>query len=306
MRLSIIIPVYRVENTLARCIDSVLGQSYTDYELILVDDGSTDSSGSICDKYAEADPRVRVIHRRNGGLSVARNTGLDIATGDYVTFIDSDDFLGDNTLAILMSRLSAHPDYDILEYPLCWHYGAPDQKVVKFGVHEYDDMSEYWLEGKAFTHTYAWNKIYVRRLFDEVRFPPQTLYEDAHTLPLLLQRAHLVATTEEGLYYYTSNPDGITMHPDGKGLDHLLDAHLRQMRHLGIERQLSEYYCHVLNIQLDVYGYTRQAPLLPSPDFSSASIGSLPVGRKTRWKLRLLKIIGIKHLCQLHRLLHRP
>lgn len=303
MKLSIVIPVYRVENTLARCIDSVLAQSFSDYELILVDDGSPDRSGPICDEYAARDSRIRPVHKSNGGLSSARNAGIDIARGEYITFIDSDDFLGDNTLSILMTRLSAHPDYDILEYPVCWHYGGSDEAILKFGAHEYDDMRRYWLEGKAYTHTYAWNKIYARRLFDGVRFPPKRLYEDAHTLPRLLRRAHLVATTEEGLYYYASNPDGITMTPGGKGLADLLDAHVQQLHDLRLTEKLSVYFCHVLNIQLDVYRFTRQAPILPVPPLSSADIRHLPVGQKTKIKLRMLQLLGIKNLCKIHRLL---
>ena len=91
--ISVIIPVYNVEKYLCECIDSVLGQTYQDYEVILVDDGSTDSSGTICDKYAETNSRIKVIHRKNGGLSEARNTGFDAANGEYIYFLDSDDYI---------------------------------------------------------------------------------------------------------------------------------------------------------------------------------------------------------------------
>ncbi len=301
MKLSIIIPVYDVEKTLPRCIDSVLRQTFSDYEVILIDDGSPDQAGTICDEYAARDKRIRVIHQSNQGLSSARNTGIKASRGNYITFVDSDDFLGDNTLSILMTRLSAHPDYDILEYPFYWHYGETDQRLVKFGAHEYHNMRDYWLEGKAYTHTYAWNKIYARHLFDEVRFPDNCLFEDAHTLPHLLDKARLVATTEEGLYYYCSNPDGITRNPGSNGLSDLLDAHLRQLNHLQLYDRLSEYYCHVLNIQLDVYRMTRQGPVLPTPPLTSSAISSLPVSQKTKTKLRMLKLFGIKNLCKLHR-----
>ena len=304
VKLSIIIPVYQVEKTLSRCIDSVLGQSFDDYELILIDDGSTDQSGAICDDYALRDNRICVIHQSNSGLSSARNAGISIARGQYITFIDSDDFLGDNTLPILMTRLSAHPDYDILEYPLCYHYGDSDQSMVKFGAHEYDDMKAYWLDCKAYQHTYAWNKIYARHLFDDVRFPEDRLFEDAHTLPQLLKRAHLVATTEEGVYNYCFNPDGISMNPGKNGLSDLLDAHVYQLRHLGLTEELTEYYCHVLNIQIDVYRDTHSTPVLPVPYLKSSTINHLPVDYKTKMKLRTLQLIGLKKLCQLHRILH--
>lgn len=304
MKLSIVIPVYQVKYTLTRCVESVLNQSFRDYEMILVDDGSTDGSAKMCDDFALADSRIRVIHQTNKGLSSARNSGLNISRGEYITFIDSDDFIGENTLSILMTKLEAYPDYDILEYPVLWHHGSPEQRLLKFGVKTYDNMRSYWIDGKAYQHAYVWNKIFVRRLFDTVRFPDGQLFEDAYTLPLLLEKAHIVATTEEGIYYYTSNPDGITNHP-GDGLSCLLDTHIRQLEALGLNEELSEYYAHVLNIQLDVYKTTRKDPILPVPHITSSAIRRLGLPWKSRVKLRLLKIIGIKNLCRLTRLL-RP
>ena len=304
VKLSIVIPVYNVEDTLARCVESVLGQSFNDYEIILVDDGSPDHSGALCDQYAHSDDRIKVIHQSNGGLSSARNAGITISQGEYITFIDSDDFIGENTLSILMSRLSAHPDYDILEYPVCWHYGGEDETIHKYGIHEYHDMSEYWLDGKGYSHSYACNKIFARRLFDHVRFPVGRMFEDTHTLPQLLKEANLLATTEEGLYYYTSNPEGITMNPGGKGLTDLLEAHVSQLHDLGLTSSITEYFTHVLNIQLDVYAATKQHPILPIPPLSRKGIRSLPVGFKTKIKLRILQLLGIEKLCILHRLFH--
>ncbi len=304
VKLSIVIPVYKVENTLARCVDSVLKQSFSDYEIILVDDGSPDNSGILCDQYAENDKRIKVIHQTNNGLSSARNAGISISRGEYITFIDSDDYIGENTLSILMSRINAHPDYDILEYPVYWHKGDKDEAIHKYGIHEYHDMRDYWLLGKAYSHSYACNKIYVRRLFDNVRFPIGRSFEDAHTLPVLLEHSHLVATTEEGMYYYTSNPDGLTMNPGSKGLADLLDAHVNQIKKLELEDELTEYFTHVLNIQLDVYMATKERPVLPVPNLSRKAIGSLPVSRNTKIKLHTLKLIGIKNLCILHRIFH--
>ena len=304
MNLSVIVPVYRVEDTLQRCVDSVLCQAYADYELILVDDGSPDGSGAICDEYASHHSHVRVIHKENGGLSSARNAGIEMAQGEYITFIDSDDFIGENTLPVLMARLEAHPDYDILEYPVYWHHGGKDAVVMKFGVNTYDDMREYWLRGKAYNHSYACNKVFVRRLFDHVRFVEGRKFEDVHTLPLLLEHARRICTTEEGIYYYTSNPNGITNNPGADGLRDLLEAHVNQLRRLGLTDHLTEYYAHVLNVQLDAYSATRDAPILPTPPVTSSSIRGLGMGVKTQAKLRMLQLIGIKNLCKLHRLIH--
>ena len=305
MKLSIVVPVYGVEETLPRCVESILSQAYDDYELILVDDGSPDGSGALCDHYATIDPRVMVVHQANGGLSSARNKGISLSTGDYLTFIDSDDYIGENTLSVLMSRLEAHPDYDMLEYPIYWHHGSPEATLLKFGAHSFDDMTDYWLSCKAYTHTYACNKVFARRLFDGVRFVEGRKFEDAHTLPLLLKRARLVCTTDDGMYYYTCNPSGITMNPGAAGMRDLLEAHVTQLGRLGLDGELTEYFTHVLNIQLDAYTASSDTLLLPTPPLPLHAILTLGVGWKSKVKLIMLKLLGMKNLCKLHRLFHR-
>lgn len=116
---SIIVPVYNVEQYLEKCIESVLGQTYPDFELILVDDGSTDSSGKICDHYQAKDPRLHVIHKENAGVSVARNVGIDQAHGEYICFIDSDDWIENNYLSEIKGEIA---DFDILFFGCVWHY----------------------------------------------------------------------------------------------------------------------------------------------------------------------------------------
>lgn len=306
MKLSIVIPVYNTGNTLERCVESVLGQNYDDYELILVDDGSTDNSPSLCDLYAVGRPFVNVIHQRNRGLSAARNAGIDAARGEYITFLDSDDLMADYTLAVLMTRLGAHPDYDILEYPVWWHWGEADQRLLTFGVREYHDMRSYWLDGEAYTHAYAWNKIYRRELFDGIRYPVGRVFEDVQTLPLLLERAGLVGTTEEGAYCYVSNPWGITQNATGEQMAQLLDAHVRQIKKLGLTHHVTAYYAHVLNIQIDVYRMTKEPPVLPQlEELTHRDIRRLAVSRRSRRKLHIQKTLGLKHLCQLMRCYHR-
>jgi glycosyltransferase involved in cell wall biosynthesis len=112
MKLSIIIPVYHTQDTLPRCLDSILRQSFTDYEVILVDDGSTDDSPKICDAYSRQDGRVKVIHKENGGLSDARNAGILQAKGEYITFIDSDDTIAEDTLSLVIEKIITYPETD--------------------------------------------------------------------------------------------------------------------------------------------------------------------------------------------------
>lgn len=308
MLLSIIIPVYQTEQTLRRCLDSVVSQSFRDWQAILVDDASTDGSRAICDEYGKRDPRIRVIgHKANLGLSEARNTGIKRAAGQYITFMDSDDWLAPDTLHDVMGELAVHPDYDILEYPAYVHYGGPRQRLLRLPKREYTDMAAYWLRGGAYDHTYAWNKVYRSSLFGSVRFPAGKNFEDVWTLPKLLANCRIVATTSAGLYYYYDNPRGITRRASQGDLASLLDAHLRVLRHLhptpaqrGFDKRLARYfaayYASVLNICLDLAD-TSPSGSLPR---LCAQFPVLPY--RNTLKLRLLHILGIKNLCRIHRI----
>ena len=124
MKLSIIVPVYRVSGTLRRCVDSIVSQTFKDWELILVDDGSPDDCGTICDEYAGKDDRIRVIHKANGGLSDARNAGLKVAQGEFVTFVDSDDYIRQDTYEHVMKFADEEDELEIIEYPIRTHQRA--------------------------------------------------------------------------------------------------------------------------------------------------------------------------------------
>lgn len=291
MELSIIIPVYNVEKTLGRCIESVIRQSFQNFEMILVDDGSKDNSATMVDEIARTDNRISVIHQCNQGLSVARNTGIKAAKGEYITFIDSDDFIAQDTYKGVMDLLNAHPEYDILEFSVIEKYGSKAQHPLILDDCVYQNKQEYWLKGQAYLHTYAWNKIYRRELFADIEFPKGRNFEDAHTLPKLMTAAKTIATTSLGTYYYCWNDAGITANANGQDLTSLLEAHLAYIN--GNNEIDSTYYTHVLNIQLDVYEATKAVPLLPIRPF----YGNL--------KLILLHLLGIKCLCKLNTLFHK-
>lgn len=302
MKLSIVIPVYRTEDTLDRCVESVLRQDHPDMEVILVDDGSPDRCPAYCDDWAAKDRRIRVVHKVNGGLSDARNAGIGIATGDYVTFVDSDDYLAGDTYGPLMQRLEQQPDIDILEYPVYVHYGSPRQHLTDFlpGT-TYHDMETYWLDGRAYQHTYACNKIFRKSLFEEVRFPVGRVFEDAQTLPRLLEKTTTVVTCSQGLYYYCSNSNGITQTADGQALQMLLQPHVEMIGRLSRKDKAFEtYYLHVLNIQMDVFELTDSTPILPLlPVKSEYFTGT------QKMKAIALNLLGIKRLCQLNKILHK-
>lgn len=313
MKLSIIIPVYQVKNTLRRCVESVLNQSFRDWQILLIDDASTDGSSEICDELSYQNQRIQVIHlKQNSGLSAARNAGLKKAKGEYITFIDSDDFIANGTLKELMEEIVIHPDYDILEYPIYEHFGSQKQLLVQFSKHEYTDMKEYWLKGKAYKHTYAWNKIYRRELWIDIRFPEGKIFEDAFTLPQILKQCNIIATTDVGLYYYCHNASGITQKATAKDLTSLLETHVKIINELNIantnnnlpkhlEVPFADYYAAVLNIMLDIHDYPK--PIAPHNNLPPSAFPILPY--KHTLKLKLLHLLGIKHLCQLHRIFHK-
>lgn len=212
--LSVIIPVYNVEDTIDRCVDSVLGQSVPDMEVILVDDGSPDGSAALCDRWARSDKRVRVLHKSNGGLSDARNKGIDMARGRYITFVDSDDWLMPDTYGPLTQWLAEHPECDMLEFPLIHvegSCGGAARLSLMLSDRTYRSARQYWLHTKAWEHCYAWNKIYRRSLFAGVRYPVGKVFEDIYTLPLLLAKNPNVATTSHGTYCYAWNDNGISV-----------------------------------------------------------------------------------------------
>lgn len=291
MKLSIVIPIYNVEDTLRRCLESVLAQVDETMEMVIVDDGSTDSSAVIAEEMTAGRTECRLIRQTNKGLSAARNAGIEVATGEYITFVDSDDFVAEGTYSALLAVLDGHPTYDILEYPVMEHYGHPTkQHLLTFPDAVVGSIRDYWLCG-AHLHTYACNKLYRRELFAGIRFPEGKAFEDAYTYPLLLQRARLVATTSMGLYYYCQNDRGITARAGGKELNDLLEAHLK---HLKLWGELTpEYYQALLNIQMDVYEATHADTVLPVLPYK----GTL--------KLFVLHLIGIKRLCQLNQFIHR-
>ena len=301
MKLSIVIPVYRTEATLERCVESVVSQDYADMEIILVDDGSPDGCPQLCDAWAERTPGVKVIHKANGGLSDARNAGIGAAQGDYITFVDSDDYLGEQTYGPLMALLADRPDIDILEYPVNVFYGSPKQHLLDLPEKDYHDMEAYWLDGCAYQHTYACNKIFKAGLFDKVKFPVGRVFEDAYTLPLLLKEAQTVVTTSRGLYYYCANADGITATADGHALRMLLEPHVKVIS-LILHRgpAFHTYYMHVLNIQMDVCELTDDAPILPATPISPSHLNGL-----LKLKAIALNILGIKRLCSLNKLIHK-
>ena len=214
--ISVIVPVYRVEEYLERCVKSILSQTYENLEVILVDDGSPDQCPAICDACAEKDARVKVIHQENKGLSGARNAGIDAASGEYLAFVDSDDYVSPHFIEEL---------YQLLQDTGCaigqcrFSYvkgdGLVEESDSAFCIYRGESLMEqlYGPEEKATCFVVAWNKLYRAALFKEtgIRYPEGRIHEDEATTYRLFHEAKKLAFLDRALYgYYTENGGSIT------------------------------------------------------------------------------------------------
>lgn len=225
--ISVIVPVYNVEKYVVRCLQSIQNQTYPDYEVLIIDDGSTDSSGDLCEDFAVGDKRFRVIHQKNGGLSAARNTGLDNATGEYVIFIDSDDYIHPQMLEILY-ECCEKTEADI---SICRFRRIEDGEEVGFepiSDDEYDisvlageeSCYKIYVENSVET-VVSTNKLYRREIWEKMRFPMGKIHEDEFVTYKLLYDAKKVAYTDAKLYFYVQRSDSIMLNKN-YGSNHMV------------------------------------------------------------------------------------
>ena len=213
--LSVIVPVYKVEKYLAACLDSILAQTYTNFELIVIDDGSPDGCAAICDSYAERDKRVRVIHQRNAGLAGARNKGLDEAKGELIGFVDSDDSISPDMYLLLYEAMSAgNADISVCNYRCVDEMGQPvgeEESPIKDEVVVGNSAIIKKLEeDKSWFWVTAWNKLYRRDLFESLRFPQGKLHEDEFIIHHILVRCNKAACVSDASYFYLQRGGSIT------------------------------------------------------------------------------------------------
>lgn len=210
MKVSVIVPVYNVEKYLKKCIDSLLIQTYEDIEIILIDDGSTDSSGEICDSYSKKDSRIKVIHKKNGGLSDARNKGLDLASGQWVTFVDSDDYVTKNYVERLLSLLIANnADISIATYTYITEKKYKNRETGELAVMTPEIAIKRLLMDDGFDMG-AWAKMYRTEYFNKVRFPKGKLFEDSLVTCQIIAQSNKVAFESKSVYFYVNRRDSIT------------------------------------------------------------------------------------------------
>ena len=256
---SIIIPVYNVEKYLSSCITSIISQTYTNLQIILVDDGTPDNSGEICDEFAKKDNRITVIHKKNGGLSSARNAGLDIATGDYIMFVDGDDFLVDNAVEILVSANEEY-DADFVQFDTV-HVTRSNYSFQR-ASYEYNaelltDLRQmYWKMYKTLgPGVSACTKLHKRALFDDLRFKEGIIHEDDYLTLFMLQRVKSALYLDSKLYYYIVHENSIlTSSFSKKKLDVLFisECRLKELKRLKYDDladfEEEQYFLKLVNL----------------------------------------------------------
>lgn len=233
--ISVVIPIYNVSQYLPRCLESVLAQTYTNLEIILVDDGSTDNSGNICEMYAKKDRRIITIHKENGGLSDARNFGLHRANGKYITFIDSDDYVDVNFIFILYEKIEQyHADVSI-----CGYIDATKKELFRHSIRHYytilfdsRSMLKQWHSKYKHYETMAWNKMYKTDLFikNEIFYPFKRNHEDVLTTHRLINVSKRIVLTNKPLYYYVYRIGSITKSYTLKNIEDCLYAQNERLK----------------------------------------------------------------------------
>lgn len=214
--ISIIVPIYNVERYLDRCIQSIVTQSYQKLEILLIDDGSTDQCGVICDKWAKNDDRIQVIHKKNGGLSDARNVGIAHAKGEYLCFIDSDDYIEQSMIQVLYENLNrAKADISMCEFKRQLEgqdepfSSSEEVRTFSYGK---DEILKLLYKNEFVNQSsivVAWNKLYKKNIFDEIQYPVGRLHEDECIIHQLLYNADKLVYTTQTLYHYMQRENSI-------------------------------------------------------------------------------------------------
>ncbi len=243
--ISVIVPIYNVEPYLKRCIDSIINQTYKTIEIILVDDGSTDNSSKICDEYKNKDKRIKVIHKKNGGLSSARNRGLDIAKGKYITFIDSDDYVDNDYIEYLYNLIKKYKT----KMSIC----IARVKYENGKIIDKENNKEMLLNQKETLekmlyqndiNVSSWAKMYDRNLFKKIRFPEGKIFEDTYTTYKLVLKCNNISIGVVSKYNYMIRSNSILTSTFNLNKLSLIDAYL-EMGNMSVKKYPELYKASV-------------------------------------------------------------
>lgn len=314
--LSIIVPIYKVEEFLEECVNSILNQEFSDFELILVNDGSPDNCGKICDEFAKKDQRIKVIHKVNGGLSSARNAGIEIAKGSYLSFIDSDDFISEDFYKDNMNFLISNKDVDMLIAQVCYYDGNKNKVVENFPrkIDVKKEILSYMLSIDYIGS--AWINIYKKEIFDKLRYPEGSIYEDGYILTDIIEKIEKIYISNRGIYYYR-NREGSIM-TKKKSLENWRDifsTHTKQLNFCyKIEDNkkifINKYVaCHLAPIYASLeYPDTNFKEIIQKFEnykFNFSQLWKSEIPKKTAIKLYLLRLLGYQKIIELYKFLNR-
>ncbi|OKL36565.1 glycosyltransferase family 2 protein [Domibacillus mangrovi] len=265
-KISIIVPVYKVEPYIHKCVDSILAQTFKDFELILVDDGSPDKCGEICDEYAQKDSRVHVIHKKNGGLSDARNAGLNIAKGEYIGFVDSDDWI-ESDMYELLYNMCEENECDIANCTSIIHFKS--ETVINGNhpliIHNRNEAMKAMLEGELYDEV-VWTKLIKRNLIGDTRFKVGIVYEDTDFTYRLIHKSKKVCCIGAPKYHYIKREnstmdkavknitiDGVLIYDE---MYRFIDQHYRDLRDL-VALKLGNSAMIVMNLMAENQNYSK-------------------------------------------------
>lgn len=261
-KISVIVPVYDVEDYLEECIDSILEQTYRNLEIILVDDGSPDNCGQICDDYAKKDNRIKVIHKENGGLSDARNIGIKNSTGKYITFIDSDDSVNKKYIEVLYNQLIAtNSDISICSYLRFKNYidSNTSVEIEDSEVLTRQDILLRLYGSNRVNYVIACGKLYKIELFQNIQFPKGKINEDEYTAYRLYESSNMVSYNSSQLYYYRTRNDSIMNKKISEKRLEVLNSfddqlnYYRKQKNIDIEIRCCKQYCLLLAYLFDKF-----------------------------------------------------
>ena len=217
---SIIIPVYNVEKYLDKCVASVVNQTYTNLEIILIDDGSPDNCPAICDAWKARDPRINVIHQQNGGLSVARNEGLKLATGEFIGFVDSDDWIEPQMVELLLTALlETEADIAVCRYQVDLGTSKEVHEKIESterNVYSSEDALRKLLAVEGSICNYVWNKLYRKSVISKIFFPEGKMYEDIPWTAMAIGNSSTVVSIDCSLYHYFVSPESLSRNDQQK------------------------------------------------------------------------------------------
>ena len=260
--ISVVVPVYGTEKYLDVCLESLVRQTYGRLEIILVDDGSPDACPAICDRWAERDKRIKVIHKDNGGLSDARNCGLKETHGEYVIFIDSDDWVEENMLEVLLGNALEH-DVDIVN---CQFVGEADRTKSTKLPPRYPSMMKTGREGLLLLNkdkivtNHVWRNLFRKELLRDIAFPKGKNFEDIHVMHEIFFKSQKILFIGDVLYHYFINPDGIVKNKNEKNSRDYLEAWMRRELFLqeNMPEALEEYRKHMFRCFYSEWRYAKK------------------------------------------------